>query len=189
MNRSIVRAALIASMAAGLGAVAVGLAGIFSESIAGKADQPPSLPHASVEEAPPPPALSFEFVSPEGRFQVTEWDNRAMSAEAKAKDPSFNPAWNHFGRCLADDGLEVRANPQGQFTQQDMDTLVERVNDESPDGSRNLAAVRGGIGEATGSAKTFLTCAYEWLHRTPKEMYELTGEPNNWYPPQTEPPK
>ena len=157
-------------MAIGLGATVVGLGAILFGGSGGSAVQPPLPPHASQDDAPPPPAMTFEFISPEGRFQVAEFDDRSLSSSDKLKDPRFHPAWNHFARCMADGGVEVRSNPGAQFTQLDMDVLVARVNADNPDANENRALPASGADRAGGSARIFLACPNEWLHKTAREM-------------------
>lgn len=177
----------LTGLGAGLATVTVGLAALALND-QGSASQLPVEPVERLEDAPPPPALTYEYLDASGTFVAPEWDNRDLGDEKKAADPWVNPAWQLFGQCLADGGLEVREDKAEKLTQKHIDKLLERVNKEHPNKDSNKQVARQGLRGAAGSARVYLTCAYEWLSKSPREIYELTGEPNEWWPPQTENP-
>jgi hypothetical protein len=123
------------------------------------------------------------FIDGSGKFVAPNWDDRALSDEQKEDDPSLNPAWAPFSTCLAEGGLEVRNDASQPFTQNDLDAVVERVNKDFPDREANKTIMDRGYRTAGGSAGTYLRCAYDWLLKSPQEVFELTGEPNDHYPP------
>lgn len=144
------------------------------------------LPPAGTYTIPPPAAgitpvdgRPAPFVSYQGVFGVSQWDDRALSEREKAADPRLNPAWVPFSQCLADRGLKVRPNPSQPFTQADMDRLIVRLNVEYPDRDANNKL----LFEPGGDAANFLECAHEWLTKSPQQIYEITGVPNRWWPP------
>src|SRR5687768_15084279 len=106
MKHSLTRNASLAILGIGLAATSVGAVGIVTSSLA---DEPERKPIESVAEAPPAPALTFQFISSEGEFRVSTWDDRALSEAQKAADPSFNPAWEPFAACLEQRGVPARA--------------------------------------------------------------------------------
>lgn len=60
------------------------------------------------------------------------------------------------------------------------------MNREHPNEDSNKQIARLGIRGASGSAQAFLQCAYAWLSKSPQEIYEITGEPTEWWPPDTQ---
>lgn len=122
------------------------------------------------------------FVGFSGVFHAPVWDDRELSDEQKAADPVFNPAWVPFSQCLADRGLEVRPDPSQKFSQMDVDHLLERLNAEYPDVNANRQIPFHATGKMPGDAGTFLDCAEAWLLKTPQEVYDLTGVPNEYLP-------
>lgn len=141
----------------------------------------------STRSGPPPPAMPFLFLDAQGEFTAPQWDDRELGAEQKAADPFFNPAWRPFAACLSAGGLEVRSNPQAPFSQLDLDAVLKKVNADYPDAAANRLISQNGIDSAQGTAKTFLSCALAWLEKSPREIFELTGVPNAYYPPKASP--
>jgi hypothetical protein len=149
------------------------------------AQSEPSVEHPTPLDPTIPPleGLPNRFIGFQGVFHVPLWDDRNLSDEEKAKDPWFNPSWAPFSECLAGRGLEVRADPSQQFAQADLDRLLARLNSEYPDTDANKAIPYDAKGKVEGDAGVFLDCAEAWLTKTPQEIYELTGVPNEWWPP------
>lgn len=173
----------ILAAGAGLGAVTIASVALVSQGFAGA---PASRPIASLAEAPSPPALPYEFISSDGRFTVSLWDDRALSPAQKAADPWVNPAWGPFAGCMEKEGYVLLA-PGQPASQETIDALLARLNRENPDAAANRQILAQSLSRAQGEARAFLACASAWLTKSPKEIYELTGVPNNWYPPQAAP--
>ncbi|MCC7366331.1 MAG: hypothetical protein IT303_18380 [Dehalococcoidia bacterium] len=179
-------AVFLVIMATGVAAILVGLvAGGLSSS----ADEPspPSGPVITRTEDAPLPQFRNPFINMEGRFFVHQWDDRVISEEAKRADPWLNPAWEPFAGCLAGRGLEVRHDPSQPFDQDDLDTLLDRLNRAYPDPAANLRIPQRAGDSVPGDAGAFLACAEEWLTKSPQEIYELTGVPSRWWPPEPTP--
>jgi len=165
------------------GAVAMGVWALTSS----KADQPPPPPAAAVTDltnAPAPP-IRNQFIDITGRFFVVPWDDRELGPEQKAANPWYNPAWEQFSECATKGGLQAKLDPSKKFSQVDLDRLVAQLNREYPDAEANKQIPAQATGKVRGDAGVFLTCAEEWLTKTPRQMYELTGVPNQWWPPTT----
>lgn len=152
---------------------------------------------AASQEASPPPSVQPTPINPVGRgnegvpnqfvgfqgvFHVTTWDDRALTPEQKAADPSYNPAWVPFSECLAERGLEVRPDASQKFSQADLDRLLERLNKEYPDPDANKKFPFEATGKVSGDAGIFFDCAEAWLTKTPQEIHAITGVPNMWSP-------
>lgn len=132
---------------------------------------------------PPFDGLPHRFIGFQGAFNVPVWDDRNLSDEEKANDPWYNPSWVPFSACLADRGLEIRSDPSQPFSQADLDRLLARLNAEYPDPEVNKQFPYHATGKVSGDAGIFFDCAEEWLTKTPREIYEITGVPNLWWPP------
>ncbi len=170
-----------------LGAVGVGLAlalvGAFAVMTSQTRATTPRQGPFTPEEIGLPPEIVTEFMDAQGQFTAPLWDSRQLSDAQKAADPVFSPGWKPFSACMANAKFELRANPARPYVQADLDQLLARLNRENPEPHANLRlSARGAAQRPPGLASSYLGCAEQWLRKTPKQIYEITGEPNFWYP-------
>jgi len=143
-----------------LALVAAGtLAGVVA-SVAIAVGQDDDLRPLRPEEVPTP-VYNRWIVPAVGVFRAYEWDDRALSSEAKAANPWYDTRWRPFGHCMADAGYEVRTDPGKPFSQRDLDEVVRLANAERPDRSANLRISTAG--DVDGIAAAFLSCADQFL--------------------------
>lgn len=121
------------------------------------------------DESLPPPAHSI-WISPDGEFEVWEYDDRELSDEEKERNPVINPRWEPFAECMADRGRTVVDGAPSDMRQSDLDALVTRLNEEYPDRDANKEV--GGAADTSGLAADFLSCADEWLNLDQAELEE-----------------
>ncbi len=100
------------------------------------------------------------FLDKDGFIEVTAYDDRHLTDEQKLEDPLVNPNWEPFAECVADHGLEVRADPANPYTQADLDRLIEIVNEEGP---FEAATPQGLVYHGTLNSDAFLQCAEGYL--------------------------
>ncbi|MCK9521300.1 MAG: hypothetical protein M0R74_20095 [Dehalococcoidia bacterium] len=147
----------------------------------GEAGTPRGEPVVTDPQDAPPPAAWNPFIM-DGRFYVAPYDDRHLSDEQKVAALVYNPAWKPFGQCMEEKAVEVRADRSVPLSQQDLDRLVERLNREYPDAEKNKLIPLDPSGYVTGDAEVFLRCAEQWLTKSAKEIAEITGEPNEYWP-------
>jgi hypothetical protein len=95
-------------------------------------------------------------------FEAYIWDDREISAAAKAAQPWFDPRWKPFSDCMAGKGHDIRPDPRKPFSQADLDMVVALANAERPDAAANRS-IGGDTQSVGGIAGAFLECANEWL--------------------------
>lgn len=108
-----------------------------------------------------PPVFNRWIRPDNGRFEAHTWDNRRLTDVQKAANPCYDARWEPFAACMAGRGYEVHGVQGTPFSQADLDRLVERVNDERPDGAANKRIAQGDT--VPGLAGAFLDRADEWL--------------------------
>jgi hypothetical protein len=193
MNRVLVIVTVAAALLAGCSGDSKPVPGA-TESAATTAASPTPTPLPTPTEAPvgsrpigdpsqlPPPPYN-RFIRPDtGRFEVYEWDDRALTATQKAAQPWYDPRWKPFSDCMIAEGYDVRADATKAFAQQDLDQVVTRANAQLPDANANKR-IGGNTSGVPGIAGAFLRCAGRWLALAPEQYGLERPEPGQVPPP------
>lgn len=135
---------------------------------------PPTLDDFSVvvrEGVTPPPAPPREMVlvDKNGFIRKPQWDDRRLSDAEKAANPTVNPRWAPFARCMVAEGPATGVSPS-TFAQRDLDVIVDRLNAAGP-----LVQLTAGtlVVRREAELDAYVRCAFAILLLPSEDLYKV----------------